>query len=1052
MSFIAQVREKRQKLAAVLTDDEYSGIREIVEELYPDRAHFLYELLQNAEDTGATEAHFELHPDRLVFDHNGRPFDERDVWGITNIGKGTKRDQDDKIGRFGVGFKAVFAYCETPHVWSPTFSFKITDLVLPTELQPRPLGGRTHFEFEFNNPKKPSAAAFAEVRDGLTGLAETSLLFLPNLTFVGWRIGDETAGEVRRIRHSDYHVEVIKTRDRNTAGRSHFLKFDEPVRSLEKQRVAVAYALDFLPGVESFAANKPLAKQLKVVPASPGRVAVFFPAEKEFSGLRFHLHAPFVPELSRASVKETPANLPLFRQLADLAAASLHSVRDLGLLTADFLEVLPNSRDQLGVRYDAIRTAIIDAMNQQPLTPTYAGSHAPARTLVQGKVSLKSLLSDRDIEFLIDHKDDPPQWAIGVALKNSNADRLLESLDVRAWGTDQFANLLFAKIGPAGRKCAAPDGIRPEDFMMWLGRKSAAWHQEFYALLFEDYVAPAHGHEERAAALGGLRIVLLAGGGHGIASETFFGGEGDAAGMTLHRVDPGVYTTGKGKEKDSARAFLEAIGVRKIGEAEVVEMILKTRYTVKAGPPDEETYCHDLNRFVEFLETHPDRAELFKKYFIFECEDGQWRTPNSVFLDKPYQDTGLTAYYAAYGPGVDRFRLSDAYTYQHRIVLDRLVPFARAVGAADRLRIEETTCERNPHNRELQWCMQVSKTKYRTDRDYHVPGLDRLLTQSSIELSRLIWRTLADQSDTNWTQAKFRENYADVEHTAPSQLVSLLREAAWVPQIGGRLVRPAEASREGLPGGFPFDPAWGWLTAINFGITPASETGGQCQQEELAQKLGFDDVAALERAKRFVALPAERQQEILSEWERRLGFELPERNSSDPSRRAERVAALAAEAPERQTEQRSRSVSVNRDGVKKEAGEYLRQQYTTDGDMICQACRSRLPFKMGDGTDYFECVEFLPKLRRHHKQNYLALCPNHAAMFRFANGSEKELRNLVFEAVGNEVTVTLARQDIAVYFTNAHLVDLKAVIGTDELEAPSPKSVVVCVGAVVGDT
>ena len=92
---------------------------------------------------------------------------------------------------------------------------------------------------------------------------------------------------------------------------------------------------------------KPLAKQLKITPAMPGRVAVFFPAEKETSGLRFHLHAPFVPELSRASIKETPANQPLFQQLATLTATSLHQIRDLGLLTAEFLAVLPNPQDPI---------------------------------------------------------------------------------------------------------------------------------------------------------------------------------------------------------------------------------------------------------------------------------------------------------------------------------------------------------------------------------------------------------------------------------------------------------------------------------------------------------------------------------------------------------------------------------------------------------------------------------------------------------------------------------------------------------------------------------
>lgn len=155
MSFIDEVRAKRQKLADVLKDDEYSGIREIVEDLYPDRAHFIYELLQNAEDVEANHASFILHEDKLIFKHNGRAFCQENVWGITNIGKGSKREQQDSIGRFGIGFKAVFAYSETPHIWSPTYSFKISNLVLPNEINPKPeLGNETCFAFPFNNPKK----------------------------------------------------------------------------------------------------------------------------------------------------------------------------------------------------------------------------------------------------------------------------------------------------------------------------------------------------------------------------------------------------------------------------------------------------------------------------------------------------------------------------------------------------------------------------------------------------------------------------------------------------------------------------------------------------------------------------------------------------------------------------------------------------------------------------------------------------------------------------------------------------------------------------------
>ena len=90
MSIIDEVRREREGLARVLI--EYTGIRKIVEDLYPDSAHFIYELLQNAEDTGATEAQFTLSKTGLVFEHNGRPFEPKDVYAITNIGEGISRN------------------------------------------------------------------------------------------------------------------------------------------------------------------------------------------------------------------------------------------------------------------------------------------------------------------------------------------------------------------------------------------------------------------------------------------------------------------------------------------------------------------------------------------------------------------------------------------------------------------------------------------------------------------------------------------------------------------------------------------------------------------------------------------------------------------------------------------------------------------------------------------------------------------------------------------------------------------------------------------------
>jgi hypothetical protein len=638
---ISEVRRDREDLARVLK--KHNGVRKIVEDLYPDSAHFIYELLQNAEDTGATEAGFMLSGTGLVFEHNGRPFENKDIYGITDIGDRTKAEDDDKIGRFGVGFKAVFAYSETPHIWSPSYSFKIEHLVLPSAIAPsRDIGTRTRFEFPFNNPKKPAEQAHKEVGEGLRGLAETALLFLSHLQCVRWRTSAGESGQIMRIQHADHHVEVLKESSSEATSSLHFLKFDQPVPGLEKQRVAVAFALDFLPNVKRFKADEPLAKQFRIA-ETRGSVAVYFPAEKESSGLRFHLHAPFVPELSRASIKETPANRPLFDQLAELAASSLHDIRDYGLLTAEFLAVLPNRQEQIPPRYEGIRKSIILAMNSQPLTPTHDKSHAPARYLLQAKASLKDLLSEYDIEYLVDYNDEPPRWALAATQKNTNTDRFLASLAIKDWGIAEFTKLILDKTSETVFYSYTKE---PEpEFMDWLAAKPVEWHQQLYALLYSE-LAPEGGLYR----LKNCRIVRLSDGSYSTGGKCFFPDEGGQDDKVLPRVAASVYSSSKSKtQQHNARKFLEEIGVRVVGEAEQVEVILNQRYTREAEIPDEKTYLKDLKRFIDLVEKEPDCAKLFKGYYIFECEGDQWCQPSQVYLDEPFLETGLRAYYKAQG-------------------------------------------------------------------------------------------------------------------------------------------------------------------------------------------------------------------------------------------------------------------------------------------------------------------------------------------------------------------------------------------------------------------
>lgn len=127
----------------------------------------------------------------------------------------------------------------------------------------------------------------------------------------------------------------------------------------------------------------------------------------------------------------------------------------------------------------------------------------------------------------------------------------------------------------------------------------------------------------------------------------------------------------------------------------------------------------------------------------------------------------------------------------------------------------------------------------------------------------------------------------------------------------------------------------------------------------------------------------------------------------------------------------SAAIELGREDVKAEAGQYLLQQYVTNDELFCQVCKKPMPFKLDDGSAYFERVEFLSRLKKRHLQNYLALCPNHAAMFRHANSTKDFMLEIFLELEGNELEVVLAQKNATIYFTKTHIADLKKVIEID---------------------
>jgi hypothetical protein len=281
--------------------------------------------------------------------------------------------------------------------------------------------------------------------------------------------------------------------------------------------------------------------------------------------------------------------------------------------------------------------------------------------------------------------------------------------------------------------------------------------------------------------------------------------------------------------------------------------------------------------------------------------------------------------------------------------------------------------------------------------------------------------------------ARFSPNASRAANTAPSSLAIALREAEWIPAKDGSLRRPSAITAPDLAAGFSVGGNEAWLQAIGFGEEQRKRSDQHKARLKAGELIGLkaDLVAQLE------ALPPEALAALNEDLARKLAarayerVEFPERETRDPGRRAERLAARAQHAPTKTYEVRERSVRTSNSESRATARSYLEDHYTTPlGDMVCQGCQEKMPFNLPDGSAYFEASELLSAMTTEHAETHLAMCPVCAAKWRHANPiTDLELRSLLAAATSPEIDITLAGEPVRLRFTQVHLDDIRTVSG-----------------------
>lgn len=325
-------------------------------QLYTDKSHFVYELLQNAEDAGATKIKFCQYADKLIVLHDGHPFSVKNLQGLCDIGKSDKTDDLNQIGEFGVGFKSVYGICEKVELYShPTeadiksgfsqFAVEIRDFTHPIDIDDQEMekGYTTKFVFPFSVGFTFSGFSTVdrlnEVLAGrLQNLGITTLLFMKNLQFIDYEIDlpdIKTSGsyllEKKAISDHCSFVSAIGEGGKTGNEEISYMVFSRPVKGLQAGR-----SIDI-----AFAVVEKGNEEYEFISAKAPYISVYFPTETE-SKLKFIVQGPYRTTPNRSSVpSDDEDNISLARQTAKLLKDSVAELRDRGQADFSLLNILP---------------------------------------------------------------------------------------------------------------------------------------------------------------------------------------------------------------------------------------------------------------------------------------------------------------------------------------------------------------------------------------------------------------------------------------------------------------------------------------------------------------------------------------------------------------------------------------------------------------------------------------------------------------------------------------------------------------------------------------
>lgn len=408
--------------------------------------HILSELLQNADDAGATEAVVRIEDHCFIFTHNGEDFSEEHFASLCRFGYSNKRALHT-IGFRGIGFKSTFSLGGSVRLLTPTLSvaFERRRFTEPTWINgASALPKHTEIRVQIADSHREKELE-KNLQEWQT--SPVSLLFFRH---------------IRRLRIADREMHWGSLGFGPVPDTEWMALHDNPDEAFLVARSAPeAFPPEALSEIrqerllsDEGEANFPPCK-VEIVLGAKGRLYVVLPTGVETS-LPFACNAPFIQDPARLKIKDpetSPTNRWLLQRVGLLAAAVM--LQWLGHKESSLLErsraygLLPDvDRDDNsleGTCKATVEVAVDDALREQALLLTNDGELKPAKESIVFPEELFDIWRAEQVSSLFDSGSRP---ALCRHVSEANREKLVRWRVVERIGKQDFFAALQSKHLP----------------------------------------------------------------------------------------------------------------------------------------------------------------------------------------------------------------------------------------------------------------------------------------------------------------------------------------------------------------------------------------------------------------------------------------------------------------------------------------------------------------------------------------------------------------------------------------------------------------------------